>query len=60
MKIKELFLPKLARSDPEVRKRAVRKESDLLRLQQVSKKDKDPEVRKLALKRIRKLAQKKR
>jgi hypothetical protein len=60
MEIKELFLPKLARSDPDVRKRAVRKERDLLRLQQVSKKDKDPEVRKLALKRIRKLAQRKR
>jgi len=38
MEIKELFLPKLARSDPDVRKRAVRNESDLLRLRQVSKK----------------------
>ena len=56
MKISDLFLPKIARSNPEVRKDAVRKESNLSLLQQVSKKDKDPEVRKLALKRIKQLA----
>jgi hypothetical protein len=55
MKIGDLFLPKIARSDPEVRKKAVRNEKNISLLQEVSKKDKDPEVRKLAMKQIRKL-----
>ena len=55
MKFGDLFLPKIARSDPEVRKKAVRKEKNISLLKQVSKKDNDPEVRTLALKQIRKL-----
>ena len=55
MKAIDLFLPKIARSDPEVRKAAVRNENDVDLLKQVSKKDNNPEVRKLALKRIKKL-----
>jgi hypothetical protein len=55
MKASDLFLPKIARSDPEVRKAAVRNENDIDLLKHVSKKDSNPEVRKLALKRIKKL-----
>ena len=49
MKFGDLFLPKIARSDPEVRKKAVLKEKNVGLLKQVSEKDTDPEVRKLAL-----------
>jgi len=55
MRASDLFLPKIARSDPEVRKAAVRDENDIDLLKHVSKKDSNPEVRKLALKRIKKL-----
>ena len=55
MKASDLFLPKIARSDPEVRKAAVRNENDIDLLKKVSKTDNNPEVRKLALKRIKKL-----
>lgn len=52
MKFSDLFLPKIARSDPEVRKEAVRKEDNVELLRNVSKKDSDPEVRELAIKRV--------
>jgi hypothetical protein len=52
MKFSDLFLPKIARSDPEVRKKAVLKEKDPGLLKQVGKKDSDPEVRRLALQRL--------
>ena len=52
MKIGDLFLPKIARSNPEVRKEAVRQERNVGLLQQVSEKDEDPEVRQLALERL--------
>jgi len=55
MKISDFFLPKIARSDPEVRKKAVLKEKNPGLLKQVSKKDTDPEVRRLALKRLKAL-----
>ena len=55
MKFSDLFLPKIARSDPEVRKKAVRKEKRVELLKNVSKKDSDPDVRKLALKRVNEL-----
>ena len=48
MKFGDLFLPKIARSDPEVRKKAVLKEKNVGLLKNVSEKDTDPEVRKLA------------
>lgn len=52
MKFSDLFLPKIARSNPEVRKQAVREETNVGLLQQVSEKDDDPEVRQLALERL--------
>jgi hypothetical protein len=52
MKFGDLFLPKIARSDPKVRKEAVLKETNVGLLEQVSKKDDDPEVRQLARKQL--------
>ncbi len=52
MKFGDLFLPKIARSDPKVRKKAVREETDLGLLKQVSEKDEDQAVRSLALERF--------
>jgi len=52
MKFGDLFLPKIARSDPEVRKKAVLKEKNVGLLKQVSEKDTDPEVRRLALEQL--------
>jgi hypothetical protein len=56
MKFRDLFLPKLAHSNPEVRKKAVRNEENVELLQKVIQNDTDPEVRKLAQKQIEKLA----
>lgn len=56
MKFRDLFLPKLAHSDPEVRKKAVRGEKNVELLKKVIKNDKDPEVRRLAQKQLKKLA----
>ena len=53
MKLSDLFLPKHAHSDPEVRKQAVRKMSDKNLLGLISKKDKDEAVRKLARQRLK-------
>ena len=55
MKFKDLFLPKIARSDPEIRKEAIREEVNVELLKQVVEKDSDPEVRRLAQERIRAL-----
>jgi hypothetical protein len=55
MKLSDLFLPRIARSDPEVRKKAVLKETNVGLLKQVSEKDEDPDVRELALKRLQAL-----
>jgi hypothetical protein len=52
MKFQDFFLPKISRSDPEVRKNAVREEIDVELLKQVMKKDADPEVRNLARERL--------
>jgi hypothetical protein len=56
MKFSDLFLPKIARSDPEVRKSAVKNEKNVELLKNVSKKDSDPDVRNLAVKRLNELA----
>jgi len=56
MGIRDFFLPKIERSNPEVRKEAVLEEVDLEVLKQVSENDDDPDVRKLALDRIESLA----
>lgn len=55
MKFSDIFLPKIARSDPEVRKKAVESESSVELLKQVIEKDSDSGVRELARKRIEEL-----
>jgi hypothetical protein len=55
MKFKDIFLPKIARSDPEVRKEAVQSEINVELLKQVIEKDTDPDVRRLAQDRISEL-----
>jgi len=55
MKFRDLFLPKIARSDPEVRKDAVRNEINIELLKQVIQKDSDPGVIDLAKNRIQEL-----
>jgi hypothetical protein len=55
MKFKDLFLPKIARSDPEVRKAAIREEINVELLKQLVQKESDPEVIDVAVKRIREL-----
>lgn len=56
MKFSDIFLPKIARSDPEVRKKAVAEEINVELLKQVIEKDSDQEVRKLAQKRVEELS----
>ena len=55
MKFRDLFLPKIARSDPEIRKAAIREEINVELLKQVIEKESDPEVIDVALNRIREL-----
>ena len=52
MAFKDLFLPKIAHSNPQVRKQAVMKESDVGLLQRVIDNDKDPEVVETARQRL--------
>lgn len=52
MKFQDFFLPKISRSDPEVRKKAVREEINVELLKQVMVKDPDQEVRDLAKERL--------
>ncbi len=52
MAFRDLFLPKIAHSNPEVRKKAVKDEKDKALLQRVIENDQDPEVVKTAKKRI--------
>ncbi|MCU0614322.1 MAG: hypothetical protein MUD09_04465 [Desulfobacterales bacterium] len=55
MKFSDLFLPKIARSDPKVRTKAVKAESNKELLKQVIKKDSHPEVREAAKNRLKEL-----
>ena len=55
MKFKDFFLPKIARSDPEVRKAAIREEINVELLKQLVQKESDPEVIDVAKKRIKEL-----
>ena len=55
MAFRDLFLPKLAHSNPEVRKKAVMSEIDKGVLQRVIENDQDPEVIETAKKRIEEL-----
>lgn len=56
MKFSDLFLPKIARSDPKVRKAAVKAEINKELLKQVIEKDSHPEVREAAKVRLKELA----
>jgi hypothetical protein len=58
MKLRDLFLPKLAHSDPNVRKKAVLKEHDPGMLKKVVENDKSREVRGAAILRLRELGAK--
>ena len=50
--VQDVFLPKISRSDPEVRRKAVKEEINVELLKQVMNKDADPEVRNLARERL--------
>ncbi len=52
MKFRDIFLPKIARSDPEVRISAVEGEENVELLKKVAENDSDPRVVKAARKRI--------
>ena len=52
MAFRDLFLPKIAHSNPQVRKEAVIKESDAGLLQRVIDNDDDPEVVETARRRL--------
>ena len=56
MKFRDLFLPKIARSNPNVRKKAVLQESNTELLAKVIKNDPDQEVRQIARKRLQRLS----
>jgi hypothetical protein len=55
MKLRDFFLPKIARSDPEVRKQAVLKEDNKELLMNVIENDSDEEVRQTARQRLQTL-----
>jgi hypothetical protein len=52
MKLSDLFLPKIARSDPKVREEAVKECSDKDLLKRVIQNDQDERVRKVAIQRL--------
>ena len=55
MAFRDLFLPKLAHSNPEVRKKAVQNETNTALLQKVVDNDKDPGVVEAAKARLEEL-----
>jgi hypothetical protein len=55
MKFSDFFIPKIARSDPEVRKQAVLECKDKELLKRVITNEKDPQVRKVAEERLQAL-----
>jgi len=55
MKLRDLFLPKIARSNPAVRKKAVMKENDKGMLIKIIQNDADRTVRQAARKRLQRL-----
>jgi len=56
MAFKDLFVPRIAHSNPEVRKKAVMKTRDRNLLRQVIANDKDAAVRELASRRLQELS----
>jgi hypothetical protein len=57
MKFRDIFLPKIARSDPKVRISAVEGEENVELLKKVAENDSDPRVVKAAQKRIAALSE---
>jgi hypothetical protein len=57
MAFRDLFLPKIAHSNPEVRKKAAMQETDTGLLQRVIANDKDPEVVETARRRLGELTE---
>ena len=55
MKFRDLFLPKIVRSDPNVRKKAVMEERSKSVLKKVIENDANKEVRQAARKRLQRL-----
>jgi hypothetical protein len=55
MKFRDIFLPKIVRSDPNVRKKAVLGESNRDVLKKVIQNDSDKEVRQAARKRLQRI-----
>jgi hypothetical protein len=56
MKLSDLFLPKIARSDPKVRIEAIKSEENIELLKKVAENDSDPQVMIVARKRIEELS----
>ena len=57
MKFRDIFVPRIANSNPEVRKKAVARETDKSLLQRVIENDEDTEVRKMATERLEELTE---
>ena len=57
MKFRDIFVPRIANSNPEVRKKAIARETDKSLLQRVIENDEDPEVRKMATERLEELTE---
>jgi hypothetical protein len=55
MGLRDFFVPKIAHSDPEVRKTAIQKETDKILLQNIVKMDKDAGVVDCARRRLEEL-----
>jgi hypothetical protein len=55
MKFRDIFLPKIVRSDPKVRKKAVLEEGNRDVLKKVIQNDSDKEVRQAARKRLQRI-----
>ena len=60
MKVSDFFIPKIARSDPKVREKAILECADIALLQRVIQNDKDEHVRQVAKQHIEALKAQKR
>lgn len=57
MKFSDIFVPRIANSNPEVRKKAIARETDKSLLQRVIENDEDQDVRKMATERLEELTE---
>lgn len=55
MKFRDIFVPRIANSNPEIRKKAIAKETDQALLKRVIENDEDPEVKQKATARLEEL-----